>query len=73
MQKNCIYSRIRILTHVAAEIARLSLEQDHDLPEPPPPPIGNAGIITVDVTEKFADAVKSMDFFCCRFRFWFGC
>ncbi len=46
---------------VPADIARLSLNQGgQDGPEPPPPAIQSAGVIPVDITHKFADAVKSM-------------
>lgn len=45
------------------EIARLSLGQEADFPPPPPPPplvdTKSSGVIAVDITAKFSEAVKS--------------
>lgn len=42
-----------------AEIARLSLGHDAEPAPPPPPDIESPGIVAVDITGKFSEAVKS--------------
>ncbi|KAH7156804.1 Mak10 subunit, NatC N-terminal acetyltransferase-domain-containing protein [Dactylonectria macrodidyma] len=49
---------------VPDEIARLSLDQEAVLPPPPPPPplanTKSSGVIAVDITAKFAEAVQTL-------------
>lgn len=49
---------------VPDEIARLSLGQEADFPPPPPPPplvdTKSSGVIAVDITAKFSEAVKTL-------------
>jgi hypothetical protein len=40
------------------DIARLSLNYQYEPPPPPPPDIGMAGIIAVDITDKFKEAIN---------------
>ncbi|KAI1031705.1 hypothetical protein LB504_000666 [Fusarium proliferatum] len=42
------------------DIARISLDHQYELPPPPPPDIATAGIVAVDITDKFAQAVKTL-------------
>ncbi|KAJ3525301.1 hypothetical protein NM208_g11699 [Fusarium decemcellulare] len=43
------------------DIARLSLGQEPDPPPPPPPPYAKTeGIVAVDITDKFAEAVQTL-------------
>ncbi|KAF4969375.1 hypothetical protein FZEAL_10235 [Fusarium zealandicum] len=42
------------------DIARLSLGQEHDHPPPPPPDISTDGIVAVDITARFSEAVKTL-------------
>ncbi|RSL98489.1 hypothetical protein CEP52_010296 [Fusarium oligoseptatum] len=42
------------------DIARLSLGQEYDPPPPPPPDIKTEGILAIDITEKFAQAVQTL-------------
>ncbi|KAJ4004470.1 N-alpha-acetyltransferase, non-catalitic subunit [Fusarium irregulare] len=41
------------------EIARLSLDYQYEPPPPPPPDIRTVGIVPVDITDKFSEAVKT--------------
>lgn len=43
----------------STDIARISLDHQYEYPPPPPPDIATAGIVAVDITDKFSEAVKS--------------
>ncbi|KAF7559885.1 hypothetical protein G7046_g4265 [Stylonectria norvegica] len=45
---------------VPDEIARLSLGQALERPSTPPPTIKDKGVVAVDITEKFSEAVKAL-------------
>ncbi|KAH6960879.1 Mak10 subunit, NatC N-terminal acetyltransferase-domain-containing protein [Fusarium avenaceum] len=42
------------------DIARLSLDQQYEPPPPPPPGTSSAGIVAIDITDKFSEAVKTL-------------
>ncbi|KAF4340483.1 MAK10 glucose-repressible [Fusarium beomiforme] len=44
----------------STDIARISLDQQYDPPPPPPPDIATAGIVAVDITDEFSEAVKTL-------------
>lgn len=52
-------SRRDQISYSDAEIARLSLGHDAEPAPPPPPDIESPGIVAVDITGKFSEAVKS--------------